>query len=311
MKRVWGHVLAAVSLVAGVAVAFSACVHDDSTIFVQSVLAPQTSSQAGALCTWNSDPTQPFISSGVLDLELRPEYDAEFLVGNQMAAQANSSQLQTETSFVEINAAVVRITSSNTVNGVVTLANYTRLATATIPPASGNNPGYTPIGPVTILDEPTLISSFVQGQLVPGGTVRLVAHVKFSGKSLGGQSVESNEFEFPVDICSGCLIAFSQQPAVSAAQLRCLGQRPSHSAIVAPTQLIACFQSQAETSRLGPLPLALPELEYLYVDLQTGTYFSPDIVIPSFGVGAPARFDTRTISLNNNIVRAGINSTFK
>ncbi len=212
MKRVWRHVLAAVSLVACVAVAFSACVHDDSTIFVQSVLAPQTSSQAGALCTWNSDPTQPFISSGVLDLQLRPEYDAEFLVGNQMAAQANSSQLQTETSYVEITAAVVRITTSNTLNGVVTLAKYTRLATATIPPASGNNPGYTPIGPVTILDEPTLTSPAVQTQLVPGGTVRLVAHVKFSGKSLGGQSVESNEFEFPVDICSGCLITFTNNP---------------------------------------------------------------------------------------------------
>lgn len=53
------------------------------------------------------------------------------------------------------------------------------------------------------------------------------------------------------------------------------------------------------------------KVEYLYVGLQTGTYFSPDIVIPSFGVGPPARFDTRAVSLNNNILRAGINFTFK
>jgi outer membrane immunogenic protein len=48
------------------------------------------------------------------------------------------------------------------------------------------------------------------------------------------------------------------------------------------------------------------KLEYLYVGLQTGTYFSPDIVVAGGG-----RFDTRTVSLNNNIVRAGINFTFK
>ncbi len=44
--------------------------------------------------------------------------------------------------------------------------------------------------------------------------------------------------------------------------------------------------------------------EYLYVDLQTGTYFSPDIIAPA------AIIATRTVNLNNNIVRAGLNYKF-
>ncbi len=44
------------------------------------------------------------------------------------------------------------------------------------------------------------------------------------------------------------------------------------------------------------------KVEYLYVDLQNGTYFSPDIPVP--GVA------TRTVTLNDNILRVGINYKF-
>jgi hypothetical protein len=32
--------------------------------------------------------------------------------------------------------------------------------------------------------------------------------VRFFGHTLGGESVESNEFGFPVQICNGCLVSF-------------------------------------------------------------------------------------------------------
>jgi hypothetical protein len=41
------------------------------------------------------------------------------------------------------------------------------------------------------------------------GNVRVVVHVRFFGSTLDGTPVESDEFEFPVDICQGCLIQFS------------------------------------------------------------------------------------------------------
>ena len=201
MKRVWGHVLAGVSLLAGAGVVMPACVHNDSSLFVQDVLAPQFVT-AGQACSFTSDPTQPFLSSGILDVALRTEYDPTFLVGNQLVSQSNSQQLQTETSIITIQGAVVRITDSagNQLN------TFTRLSSATVYPATGTTPGYAPIT-VTAVD-PGTATNAVAG-MAKGGSVRVVTYVQFFGQTLGGESVQSDDFEFPVDLCDGCLVLFS------------------------------------------------------------------------------------------------------
>jgi hypothetical protein len=215
MKRVWGHVLAGLSLIPGAAFVFSACVHNDSTVFVRDVLAPQTSSQSGAVCLYTADPAQAFISSGTLDIALRPQYDAIYLVGNQMVPEVNANQLQTETSTVTIQGAIVRITN----NRGDELDRYTRLAAATLSPSSGNTPGYAPIG-VTIVDplalsrDAEIQANVVGAVLGQSGLVRVVTYVRFFGVTLGGKSVESDEFEFPVDVCNGCLVRFTNDPTL-------------------------------------------------------------------------------------------------
>jgi hypothetical protein len=202
MKRVWGNILAAASLLAGSAVVFSACVHDDSTIFVRDVMAPPTTGSTGGGCLYTADPTQPALSSGVLDVAVRGEYEAVFLVGNQMVPEVNQNQLQTETSTVTIQGSVVRITDAKGQQ----LTTYTRLATATIGPSSGSTPGYATVVGVTILDPITVANNTA---ILP---VRLVTYVRFFGVTLGGKSVESNEFEFPIDVCLGCLAEYTNSP---------------------------------------------------------------------------------------------------
>jgi hypothetical protein len=208
MKRVWGHVITGLSLVAGGAVAFPACVHNDSTIFVQDVLAPQEVAN-NMPCTFTNSPTQTVLSSGILDLDFRYQYDPWYLVGNQMVAEANSQQLVTETSTVTLQGAVVRITNSQGAQ----LRTFTRLASATIYAAAGSVPGYAPVS-VTTIDRDTILNdSEIQSLVVNApprsATVRLVTYVRFFGNTLGGRYVESGEFAFPVDICKGCLITFS------------------------------------------------------------------------------------------------------
>jgi hypothetical protein len=82
--------------------------------------------------------------------------------------------------------------------------------------ASGAVPGYAPIV-VTIVDANTLkndSSVAVLANASPSGAhVRLVAYVSFFGETLGGQSVKSDEFSFPIDVCNGCLMPFSNNPA--------------------------------------------------------------------------------------------------
>jgi hypothetical protein len=212
MKRAWGPVLAGLSLLAGGGAAFSACVHNDSTIYVHDALAPKYT-QMGTICGWTPDPMQAFISSGVLDVAVKSNYEGGFLVGNQMVPEVNSNQLQTETSIVTIQGAVVRVTDHR---GVAVGMPFTRLASATIPPSSGGVAGFAPIF-VRIVDQTTIAASPEVQQLMGAGTpavgsVRLVTYVRFLGKTTGGQSVESNEFEFPVDVCNGCLIQFTNNP---------------------------------------------------------------------------------------------------
>jgi hypothetical protein len=200
MKRVWGHVLVGLAAISAGAAVTTACTHDDSSMFVLDVLAPQLVSN-GAACFFTSDPTQPFISSGTLDVGLAGEYNAEYLVGNQLIQQGNTDQLRTETSRITVQGAIVRITDANGNQ----LKTYTRLTAGTVQPGSGADPGYAPFN-VTTIDNGTASSI----KPARGALVRLITYVRFFGQTLGGQHVESNEFEFPVDVCNGCLVRVSQ-----------------------------------------------------------------------------------------------------
>ena len=209
MKRVLGHVLAGATLVAGGGGVVSACAHDDSTLFVSQVLAPQLVAN-GNECVFTGDPTQPFLSSGTVDVDFRNDYTPTYLVGNQTVPRGDPNAPQTETSIITIQGAVVKITDTDG----NTIRTFTRLSTATVHPSSGTTPSYSPIT-VTTIDSTTLIG--LRSKLEGGATVRLVTYVQFFGKTLGGQDVESNNYEFPVDVCmfvpgfNNCLIEFAPQ----------------------------------------------------------------------------------------------------
>lgn len=205
MKRVvWEHVFAGLAALAGCAAVISACAHDDSTLFVRSVLAPQLVSN-GNVCVFSSDPGQPYLSSGVLDLDFRHDYEATYLVGNQIVPKGNPAQSRSETSFVTMKGAIVRITNA----GGQQLRTFTRDLAATIPPAVGGTPSYSSMSVLTI-DHTTVEDPNVIAAGSPD-TVRLVTYVRFFGDTLGGQYVESDEYEFPVDVCFGCLVQFAPQ----------------------------------------------------------------------------------------------------
>jgi hypothetical protein len=186
------------------------CSHNDSTIFVQQVMAPPLISP-GEQCSFKADPTQPaLLGPGILDVALRGQYTPVYLIGNQLESQANSTQLQTETSYVTLQGAEVEVTdlSGNQ------LSSFTSLASVTVAPASGGTPGWANLM-LTTIDSSTIAASpdiaALPNAVLDGvqGYVQLVTYVRVFGQSLGGQYVESNKFEFPVNVCRGCLISFS------------------------------------------------------------------------------------------------------
>jgi hypothetical protein len=239
MKRVRGRVFAWLMIVGGGGVVAPACAHDDTTIFVRDVLAAMPVA-AGQQCIFTSDPSQAYITAGVLDIDFLLTYSAEFLVGNQMVPEANPTTPATETSLVTIQGAVVRITDAlgNPLNS------FTTLAATSIPPSVGTTPSYAAIR-LTVLDEATVRGAAVFPAVENGGQiVRLITYASFFGKTLGGLSVTSNEFEFPVDVCRGCLIGFSAQDMSAAAPSpNCLGSGSGTTTTLATP----CFPGQDDT----------------------------------------------------------------
>ncbi len=228
MKRYLGHVLAGLALMGAGVTIVAACVHNNSSIFVQDVLSPQVVTP-GMLCVYTGQTTQAVLSSGVLDVDFLNEYNPTYLVGNQLIPQANPQQLSTETDTVTIEGAVVTIDA-----GGVQLASFTSLAAATIYPALGGVPSFAPIT-VTTIDQRTVLSPAVASVVNAGGQVRLVTYVRFFGHTLGNRYVETGDFEFPVDVCKGCLITFSG-PDIRAgcAVPNCLNASTASSVIQSP-----------------------------------------------------------------------------
>lgn len=178
----------------------SGCAEDQSMLFVRQAQARIASGATG--CTVENSPSSLFITQGTLDLAFRTEYTAALLVGNQLVARGNSSQLRTETSRVEIEGAEVRLEDgSQPVWGP-----YTVPGSGFIDPATGAVPSYG-------LTEAILLGSAFGNSLVAElsrsfAVKRYTSVVKIVGKTLGGTPVSSGEWRFPLSVCYGCLVAF-------------------------------------------------------------------------------------------------------
>jgi hypothetical protein len=245
MKRILGHCLAGLALVGGGVALTVACQHDDSSLFVQNVIYP-TPVTAGQSCTFNNDPSQEILPIGTLDIAFAQQYVPVFLVGNQLVAESNSQQLQTETSTINIQGAVVTITDSagNQLNS------FTSPTSGTVYPSTGTVPGYAVVD-IVLIDQATVkaVEASKGGELTGGGTTTLLTYAKFFGHTLGGDYVESNNFQFPVTVCEGCLVTFSSaddDPSPELKQPNCLGNA-SAGASTASSLPVPCTLGQDTT----------------------------------------------------------------
>jgi len=204
MNRIWGRILTSAALVAVVSGIAAACSlpHNDESVFIRNAIQPPEV-QVGTNCTYTADPTLPQLPSGVLDVSLLRSYHAELLVGNQLIAQANAAQGRVESNRVTITGVEVNVTDATEQH---TIASYSKLGSGFIDPSDGTTPGYGLVSAELV--DPTVSAPATSLALGSTNTIRVVAHVKAFGKTLGGQSVESSEFVFPIDMCNGCLVIF-------------------------------------------------------------------------------------------------------
>jgi hypothetical protein len=198
MNRFWGQTLSVAVLAVAAGSAVPACAHDDASLFVHGVLAPPPPS--GNQCIYTADPTAAHISRGIVDGALRKDYSPEFLVGNTLIARGNPATPNSETARIEVQGAIVQVVDPKT---NAQIENNTVLTSAIVEPASGAQPSYTALN-ASVMNE-NAIAHFAP-TATPNSRQLALVYVTFFGQTLGGQSIQSNQYQFPVDVCFGCLV---------------------------------------------------------------------------------------------------------
>lgn len=202
MSKIATRVAAAVFLLGTLPLSVAACASDESSIFVRAVLAPDR-----AKCSALADPNSPFYTQGSMDLAYARTYDAFLLVGNQLVQRGNATQVRTETNRVEFFETSVDVRLPDNLDSIPVENGQAWAWTETTPgfadPSMGQTIAY---GIVT----PTLVKDFIANHFLkdlrnhPGSVARVVAFARVRGKTLGGDTLETGVFQFPIDLCYAC-----------------------------------------------------------------------------------------------------------
>ena len=201
MKRIWGYSVSL--LVAGTVVgaALPACATNDQTIFIRSVLAP-SAARVNGLCSYTGDIAQAALPEAFLDVGLADSYFGVLLVGSQLLGRGDPQNNRAESNRAHINGGVIRVTEPNGKG----IKEFTSVAAGFTDPQGSNAPDYASVGMV-LIDGPT--SEAFRAELKNRKQLKQVlVFVKVFGRTLGGVDVESGEFQLPMQVCNGCLVAF-------------------------------------------------------------------------------------------------------
>ncbi len=202
MDRFWMRTVVGGLTASAIGVLSSGCGHNDSTLFIQGVLAPPP--RTTGECLYTPSATAALSFGGTFDVGIASSYGAVLQLGNQMVQRGpsgpGSDPVHTETSRIVINGAEVTVSDTDgTQRG-----NFTSVASSFVDVGSAGTAGLGSVGIVAI-DAPTastLCDDFPSIQT----RKQLVLKIKAFGKTLGGTDVESQEFTFPVEVCKGCLV---------------------------------------------------------------------------------------------------------
>jgi hypothetical protein len=171
---------------------------------------------------------------GVIDVAFRRQYSATLLVGNQLVARGNSSELRTETSRVALEGSIVQLADSG---GAVVWGPVTVPGSGFVDPASGTTPSYGAIDTILLGADFGQRVLYPELSANPGFIKNFTASVRVFGHTLGGTAVESGDASFPIQACFGCLVKFPPEASSSTTSPNCSQPPASGSSLTAPCRL--------------------------------------------------------------------------
>lgn len=182
------------------------CADNESTLFIKGV------AKIGDDCTYSSDGADGFLARGVYDVGFHGSYQAGLIVGNQISGRGSEARSRTETSSVVLEGAEVRLFKAE---GGAFKDAFSAPGAGFVEASGGEAASF---GVLSVVLLPKLKKEEVTPALETG---YIIAEVKAFGRTLGGQEVESGTFRFPIDICEGCLVSFSEVEPNSALETVC------------------------------------------------------------------------------------------
>ncbi len=172
----------------------SGCKETESEFFIKGVASFQ------GTCTAQAQADQILLFEGILDSSFRRDYTAALLFGNQLTQtdRVPDEKIRAETSRIVVQRAEVTVDSID--EQLVT--SYTVPVSGFANPTVSGEPGFGLVS-VPLIDAATGIKLGSNG--VP---VKVNTRVRLFGQTLGGADVHSNEFNFLVTVCRGCLVSY-------------------------------------------------------------------------------------------------------
>jgi hypothetical protein len=153
-------------------------------------------------CVARAEGSATLISSGLLDVAIKPDYEASLLVGSQLAPRGDKANLRTETMITTITGAEVQLyTDTGDLD-----TEFTVPAAGVILPDSAADPGF---GIITATLIPAATGVELANELSNRAEIRTrVARVTVFGKTIGGLEVETAPLSYVIRVCKGCIVDF-------------------------------------------------------------------------------------------------------
>ncbi len=184
-----------VALLASAGLSTAGCADNESSLFVIGVYA-----LGRTQCVAEPTSSAVLLPSGTLDRTLANGYNAALLVGSHLTQRGSRENLRTETSRLAIEGAHITLYATTGAEVVRPDA----AATGLVNPATGTDPGL-----ATVFAQ--LIRPADLAALGPPG--QAIARIRIFGTTLGGQEIESGDYDFPIQVCDGCLISYPAEAA--------------------------------------------------------------------------------------------------
>jgi hypothetical protein len=154
-------------------------------------------------CVARAESDATLHTSGIVDVALRPEYEATLLVGSQLTPRGDKGNLRTETMIATITGAEVHLYRDT---GELDGAPFTVPATGVIRPEASDDAGF---GIITATLIPAATGISIAAELTsPAEISTRIAEVIVFGRTIGGLEIESSPFSYVIRACEGCLIEF-------------------------------------------------------------------------------------------------------